>query len=135
MSIKRIQKEKKLKMLRKMIAELSCEVDDLKVRQSEIQKEAHVKQKKLQELIIEEKKLTEDPATKEVDITDHAVLRFMERVMKVDLQEIKKQMLPDAVKNQIETLGNGRYPISSNAYVIIKNGSAVSVISSEDYAM
>ncbi len=43
-------------------------------------------------------------------ITEHAILRYLERVEGVDIERVKKDILDDKVLRQIKTLGTGYYP-------------------------
>lgn len=46
-----------------------------------------------------------------VQITDHALLRYIQRVCDIDVSELRKEMIPSTLKNQIDVLGNnGTFP-------------------------
>lgn len=62
--------------------------------------------------------------TKPVTITDHAVLRYLEKVRGVDVEEARAEMLTDTLQKQIDTLGGtGKY--------VVEYGTAVT----KDYTM
>lgn len=64
----------------------------------------------------------------ELIVTEHAVLRFIERKYKLDIKEIEKQIINDKVKSQILVLGNGKYPIGEGLKIVVKNNSVVTVL-------
>lgn len=64
---------------------------------------------------------------KSVTISDHALLRYVERVCDVDVDSIRKQLI-DKLNPMFETLGDGTYHIKDNLKIIIRNGNAVTVI-------
>lgn len=62
-----------------------------------------------------------------LSITDHAIVRFLERRYKIDMDAIRKAILPDQVRAQFELLGNGRFPIDEELCVVINQGRVVTV--------
>lgn len=56
--------------------------------------------------------------TKELRISEHAVLRYMERIMKIDLTEIERELLTDDLRLRVRTLG-GSCEIKKQDYTIV----------------
>jgi hypothetical protein len=56
----------------------------------------------------------------EIVVSNHALLRFAERVLKIDFEEIKKSILSDQVLRLYKELGNGKYP-NGTYHVVIEN--------------
>ena len=56
--------------------------------------------------------------TKELRISEHAVLRYMERIMKIDLAEIERELLTDDLRLRVKTLG-GSCEIKKQDYTIV----------------
>lgn len=67
---------------------------------------------------------------KEVIVTDHAVLRYLERVENVDVDLIKKKLLPPSLENQIKVLGSGEFAVDGFK-VRVRRGVVVTVINGE----
>lgn len=66
---------------------------------------------------------------KYIIITEHAILRYLERVEGFDMEKVKASILPNDVKTQIKAFnGNGKYPIGSGFQIVVKDGSIVSVV-------
>lgn len=61
-------------------------------------------------------------------VTEHALLRYLERSSGLDVDAVKKKILPPDVVGQIQALGNGKYPIGDGLRVVVKDGSVVSVV-------
>ena len=81
--------------------------------------------KKLQEL---EKSLKNFVSSKEgLVVTEHALLRYCERVLKIDLEKAKTEIVTETLKEQVEKLGNGEYP-NGDFRVVIREGQVVSVV-------
>lgn len=49
--------------------------------------------------------------SKEPVVTEHALLRYIERVCGIDLNAVRQQILTESVLKQIETLDSGKFPI------------------------
>jgi septation ring formation regulator EzrA len=64
---------------------------------------------------------------KEVIVSEHALLRYIERVMGVDLEEIKNQVLGPETLALIGKLGNGKYPIGNGVRAVVKNNTVVTI--------
>lgn len=64
--------------------------------------------------------------TGEYAISDHAVVRYMERVENFDMHELRKRLLPDKVREQHDELGDGEYPCGTHS-VVIKDNKVVTV--------
>lgn len=60
-------------------------------------------------------------------VSEHALVRYFERVKGYDLEQINKEILTEPVKALIKKLGNGVYPV--NGFKIkVQNGCVVTVI-------
>lgn len=66
---------------------------------------------------------------KDIVITEHAILRYLERSMKLNIDDVKKAILPDVVKKQIEILGDGLFPIPDGGGKLrVKNRTIVTIV-------
>lgn len=63
----------------------------------------------------------------EVIITDHAILRFLERTKLIDLNKIKNEILNDNVKKTIEILGSGKFS-TNDVILVVKDKVIVTVL-------
>lgn len=68
-----------------------------------------------------------DNAVKEPMVTEHALLRYIERVYKVDLEELKKQILTPTLVSAIKTLGSGKYPLEGGGKAVVQGLNVVSI--------
>lgn len=91
-------------------------LQSLQVRLKEI--EAHIKTLKANDGVI---------------VSEHAMLRYCERVLGVNLQEIAAKILPDVVRAQIATLGNGKFPVPDQEFSIrVKDGTVVTLLTGDE---
>jgi predicted transcriptional regulator len=59
-------------------------------------------------------------------VTEHAMLRYLERVIGLDLNDIREEIITDQLKKQWGALGSGKYPVK-NFKVVIKQNMIVTI--------
>ncbi len=64
---------------------------------------------------------------KELIVSEHALLRYLERIMGINLEDIKHEILNDKVASSIKMLGNGTYPVEEYK-IVVKDGVVVTVL-------
>lgn len=62
-----------------------------------------------------------------IRVTDHAIVRFLERWMELDMQQIKDKIMPKSLSDKISTLGNGRYHAGEHV-VVVQDKTVVTVL-------
>lgn len=65
--------------------------------------------------------------TKEISVTEHALLRYFERVLGFDLEEIKEKILSEELEEHIDTLVSGKFPIGDGKYAVVKNRVVITI--------
>jgi chromosome segregation ATPase len=63
-------------------------------------------------------------------VTEHAILRYLERVVGLDIEAHKNVILPPETEAQIRHLGNGVYPVKGpkSFKIKVQNGAVVTVM-------
>jgi hypothetical protein len=103
---------------------MSAELTAIKIEIANRQKEFSLKQKIIAELEQEIKKL--DSPT-DLTVSEHAYLRYFERVKGYDLEEIKNEILSDTVLALVEKLGgSGLFP-NGDYRVVIRNNVVITI--------
>lgn len=106
--------------LTKLEAEVSLSKQELGAKQKQ-------HQVKINELNNLKKKIDSIESDKGITVSEHAILRYMERIQKIDIKAIEKEIISDEVLKMIETLGNtGSYP-NKDFKLVIKNGTVVTI--------
>jgi chromosome segregation ATPase len=67
----------------------------------------------------------------QVIVSEHAILRYFERVLKFNIEEIKEKIAPKEVIDKIKLLGNGLYPANGHR-LKVRNGTIVTVVIDND---
>lgn len=73
-------------------------------------------------------KQIEELTEKDLVVSEHAILRYLERKYSLDLEVIRQEIATDTVKDQHKLLGAGKYPIGDGMKAVIKDNTIVSVI-------
>lgn len=60
-------------------------------------------------------------------VTDHAVLRYMERVLGIDVSALRAEILPPMRAKAVKTIGNGRLPLGNGLDLVIKGGQVITI--------
>ena len=66
----------------------------------------------------------------DLTISEHAILRYLERVLGVDIEGIKKEIICDALRSAVSSLGDGTYPILNTpkkAQCVVKNNHIITI--------
>jgi hypothetical protein len=59
-------------------------------------------------------------------VTEHAMLRYIERVLGIDLEELKAKILTPEVRGQMDLFGNGTFP-GDDCRVVVKDRTVITV--------
>ena len=73
-------------------------------------------------------KIKDISTSTEVVVSEHALLRYLERKYRFDCEELVEEILTEDMKSQVLTLGDGKYPISKDMKVVVRNNVIVTVI-------
>lgn len=90
--------------------ELQAELAKLKSEKYQIKNKTQsvIDQLKNTENKIEELRLSQT----EIIISDHAIVRYLERVEGIDMEDVKKKIATEKVTELINKLGNGIFPVN-----------------------
>jgi hypothetical protein len=113
----------KLKSLQVNQTRLDCEIKDLKSTIAEANKQLAIKCAQYNAI---SKEICELHSQTPV-ITEHALLRYVERILHIDLSTIKKEILSDANVKIIDELRSCKIPVNGKYKVVVKNKSVVTI--------
>jgi predicted RND superfamily exporter protein len=117
---------KTLKQLLVSKDKIQKEISNIDITINEFNKKKVIKQKELNEIQQNINKMMP-----EIVITEHALLRYFQRVLGYDLEEIKNKILPDKAKEDISKLNTCEYPVEGFK-LIVKNNVIVTIETKED---
>lgn len=65
-------------------------------------------------------------------VTDHALVRYMERVMQIDVEKLRSTLLDDGRAELIRTIGTGHLHTPEGATLVVLDGKVVSVLRTDE---
>ncbi len=77
---------------------------------------------KLQAIEVQINSVQQEPT-----VSEHAMLRYLERVQGVELKAVEAAILTPRVRNVIATLGDGKYKLDGHE-IVVKNRTVVSLL-------
>ena len=110
---------------------LQAQKKRLREKADELRRQAKEINQSINHLSSKEKELDRNIAAiakREIVVSEHAILRFLSRSMGINLDAVKKSILPDCVRAQIETLGDGQYPTPNGCKIRVVNRVVVTVL-------
>jgi len=60
-------------------------------------------------------------------ISEHALLRYIERVKGIDLEVLKKEIMTPQLATLIREMGNGKHPSGGGFKAIVKNNTVITI--------
>lgn len=116
---------RKIKGLKSQLKIMKGDAEALKIEVANKQREYNAKINKIQNLRDEIEKFDKNGKLK---VSEHAIVRYLERVKGFDISEIEKEILTDEVITLVKKLGgNGVYP-NKHFKVLIKNYTVTTVV-------
>ena len=66
-------------------------------------------------------------ADKELSVSDHAILRYCERVLGIDIDMISEEILSDNIIDQSRILGEGKFQHPDRYSVVVQGGKVLTL--------
>lgn len=78
------------------------------------------------------RKMKESTKVKPVIVSEHALLRYLERVKGVDIEQVKKEIIPEHILQRVRAMGNGEYPVGGTHTLKVQDSTVVTVLTKEE---
>lgn len=119
----KLSDDTKLRMLANQVTSLTAKIRMIKESSEKEIKKINEEKSVLEKQIFKLK----NPET--LKVSEHGLLRYVERIENINIEEIKKKILSPSIINMVNTLGgNGTYPHEDGYKVIVKNNIITTVI-------
>lgn len=116
---------RQIKQLQSQLKNLFAEAEAMSVTVKAQQKDYSLKLFNIEKLKAEINKLESDTSLK---VSEHAILRYLERVKGLNIEAIEKQIVTDSVKDLVAKLGgNGKFP-NNECSLVIKDYTVVTIL-------
>ena len=119
-----IKQKEELKKLQSLLIKQKSEIDLIKRERQLINERLSVAERNLRNTEEELKKLK---TGNKIIVSEHAVLRYLERTMELDLKAVENEILTEETVKQYRMLGNGKYPVSNGCKAVIKDNVVLTI--------
>lgn len=119
-----LKQKEELKKLQSLLVKQKSEIDLIKRERQLIDERLSTAERNLRKTEDELKKLK---TGNKIIVSEHAVLRYLERTMELDLKAVENEILTDETVRQYRTLGNGKYPVSNGCKAVIKDNVVLTI--------
>lgn len=119
-----LKQKEELKKLQSLMVKQKSEIDLIKRERQLVDERLAVAERNLRKTEDELKKMK---TGNKIIVSEHAVLRYLQRIMELDLKAVENEILTDETLKQYRTLGNGKYPISNGCKAVIKDNVVITV--------
>jgi len=124
-----MKKERIIKGLRTQITEMQGDLEALKIKMTDAQRDFQAKNNRIEALKTKINLLSVDKTPR---VSEHAMLRYFERVLEIDLKTIEELILNEEVLSMVDVMGgNGGFP-NTNFKVLMKNYTVTTIIKNDD---
>lgn len=114
-----------IKGLQVQLSKLEGELSSIQMELVNKTKDLETKKKSIQVL---KKKIDEIMPSDNPSVSDHAIVRYLERVKGLNIKDIEKEILTDDVIKLINVLGiSGTYPSKGGFSIVMKNNNVVTI--------
>ena len=115
------------------IKHIKTQLPTLREKSTELSKDIAFKQKENQKVINQLKKMEDElkelEDCPELKVSEHAILRYFERVKGYDIKAIEIEILSAEVMNMVKTLGDtGKFPHKQGFTVVMAKGTVTTII-------
>jgi predicted transcriptional regulator len=113
-----------MSVLKIKLAQLQVQQKDLSEQQRNVYSSLQKVNNEINQIQHEiEKQISSKP-----QISDHALLRYLERTEQINIEQLKDQLLTPKLVEIINTFHSGRFPISNDLQAIVKNNTITTII-------
>ncbi|WP_300409153.1 hypothetical protein [Lagierella sp.] len=121
-----------IKKLESMKATVEADIATLELHQKNLKQEIGAKKMQLNTLNQKIRTISKNHGS--LTVSEHAIIRYMERVLGIDIEGLTEKILPEENALFIKNFGNGQYPINNGEFrIVVKDGVVVTVIGDENF--
>jgi predicted ribosome quality control (RQC) complex YloA/Tae2 family protein len=124
-----------LKKLQKRAAEVKTRLDEKKELQRDLSREVNCLSIELKNIDEEIKEFS--TANPKIVVSEHAVLRYFERVLGFNIDEIREKIIPLEAQKQIVHFGGGVFPVNNHDdlpqfRIRVRNNTVVTLLTDDE---
>jgi transcriptional regulator of aromatic amino acid metabolism len=117
-----------IRKIKQLQSQLNIMIGDAEVLKIEVANKQREYNQKLQAITKLKETIVSFNNNSNVKVSEHAIIRYMERVKGLNISEIEKEILTDDVLSLIEKLGgSGKYPVK-DFQIVMKDYTVTTVV-------
>ena len=117
-----------IKQFETMKSEIMGKITGLKEQKKIVEKEISTLEESLKSL---EQKIN-NLQNSDLIVSEHAIIRYIERVIGINIEEIVEKIATEKMKKMVECCGNGLYPSENGDFKLkINNNVVVTILNNE----
>lgn len=116
-----------LKSLEVRRSEANRRLSALQQELSALQKKVQAEQRDISAIDREIDRLKTKKEAGELIVSEHAILRFLERVWKIDIEDVKQDIAPPTIQQAVKALGNGEYPVGDTHKIRVRDNVVITI--------
>lgn len=114
-----------IKSLQTQVNKLRLDRDAKKLEIARFQRELEATNKSIRDI---EDRIKRAEGSGDIIITEHAILRYCERVMMIDMNKVREQIVTPEIEQMVASLGgNGRYP-NKGFHLVMQENKVVTIV-------
>lgn len=110
--------------LRALLKRMDREIFDLQMQRNRDMHQAQAIKKEKRDIV----KRIDLLARERSIVTDHAVLRYLQRVKGIDIEAVRDEILAHDAAGLIDQLGNAKIPIGNGCRIVVEDYTVVTVL-------
>ena len=119
-----------IKQFETMKSEIMGKITGLKEQKKIVEKEISTLEESLKSL---EQKIN-NLQNSDLIVSEHAIIRYIERVIGINIEEIVEKIATEKMKKMVECCGNGLYPSENGDFKLkINNNVVVTILNNEKW--
>lgn len=119
----------RIKSIQVKITKLEEEIKSYTLQLGDIEMNITTKQQQIKKY--QEELLKLQTTSKDIIISEHAITRYIERVLKIDMEKLYQEIISDEFKTSVAKFGNGTYP-HNNHFIKVVDNVIVTVIAKDE---
>lgn len=119
-----IKEKEELKRLQTLLVKQKSDIEIIEKEKVILEERLDVAKKGLEKI---NKEIISIKKNNKLILSEHAILRYLERSLKIDLKDIEAEIITDNLRTQHRMLGNGKYPIGNGCKAVIRDNVIVTI--------
>lgn len=122
-----VTSQTELKSLETQLTRSEAELRAARTQQNEVNQSVNMLGQRIAAL---KAKINQAKST-DIIVSEHAILRYLERVTGIPIEEVKAAILPDGIKKLAMTAGSGKYPVGTHK-IVVRGNTVVTIETDRD---